>query len=112
MAHEQYSARAHPEFVVLELGDDTGALIIHTGAEMHGVEVEISPAGQDDRRSHKDVLERRAGSAPAYTAVFDRLTAGRYTLWVDGVPRATDVLVRGGRIAELHWETSALARTG
>ena len=103
--HEHYSARPHPEFVVLELGEGIGALIIHTDPSMHGVEIEISPAGEDDRRSHKEVLERRAGNRPAYTAVFDGLAAGRYTLWVDGAPRSRDVEIRGGRIAELCWQT-------
>jgi hypothetical protein len=107
MGHEHYSARVHPEFVVLELGEGVGALVVHTDPDMHGVEVEISPAGADEHRSHKEVLERRAGQRPAYTAVFDRLTAGRYTLWVDGVARARGVPVRDGQIAELHWEAAA-----
>ena len=107
MGHEHYSARAHPEFVVLELGEGIGALIVHTDPAMHGVEIEISPAGMDQTRSHKEVLERRAGMQPGYTGVFDSLAAGRYTLWVDGVARAFDVQVRDGRIAELHWEAAA-----
>jgi len=100
---EQYSARKHPEFVVLDLGDDIGALIVHTDAEMHGVEVEISPTGHDDRRQHKEVLERRAGGNAAFTAVFDSLQAGAYTLWVDGTPRARGVVIEGAAVAELDW---------
>jgi hypothetical protein len=107
MAHEHYSARPHPEFVVLELGDDVGALIVHTDPAMHGAEVEISRVGEDEHRAHKEVLERRAGERPAYTAVFDHLAAGGYTLWVGGVARARDVEVTGGRIAELDWKTSS-----
>jgi hypothetical protein len=103
MPHEHYAARSHPEFVVLEIGDDLGALILHTGPEMHGVEVEISPAGQDSRRSHKQVLERWIDGRPAYTAVFDKLRAGRYTLWADGAPRVRDVVVRAGEIAQQQW---------
>ena len=76
---------------------------------MHVVEVEISPEGDDDRRSHKEVLERVGGAAPAYTAVFDRLPAGTYTLWTHGVARVRGVDVAGGRIAELRWETAAPA---
>jgi hypothetical protein len=106
MAHEHHSARPHPEFVVLELGEGVGALIVHTDPAMHGVEVEISPAGEDHSRSHKEVLERRVGARPAYTAVFDRLAAGRYTLWVDGRARARGVCIRGGEIAQLHWEAA------
>jgi len=37
---EDYAGRKHPEFVVLDIGADLGALILHTAAEMHGVEVE------------------------------------------------------------------------
>jgi hypothetical protein len=40
---------------------------------------------------------------PAYAAVFDRLAAGRYTLWVDDVARARGVEVADGRIAQLDW---------
>ncbi len=101
--HEQYSARSHPEFVVLEIGDDLGALIVHTEADLHGTEIEISPADDDSARSHKDVLERRAGGHPAYTAVFDAVPAGAYTLWSDGVARAREVEIAGGIVAELDW---------
>ncbi len=103
MPHEHYAARKHPEFVVLEIGGDLGALIVHTEPEMHGKEIEISPAADDTRRSHKDVLERVTGGRAAYTAVFDRLPVGAYTLWTDGVARVRGVEVVGGRIAELAW---------
>jgi hypothetical protein len=109
MPHEHYSARKHPEFVVLEIGDGVGALIVHADHEMHGLEIEISPAGDDECRSHKDVLERDAGSQPAYTAVFDQLPAGTYTLWSEGVARVRGVNVAGGQIAELNWAATAHA---
>ena len=102
---DSYSARKHPEFVALDIGGEKGALIVHTHATMHGVEVEISPAGDDRRRSHKEVLERSAGGRPAFTAVFDDLTAGTYTLWTSGRPRARDVRIEGGTIAQLDWRT-------
>ena len=103
MSHEHYAARRHPEFVVLEIGEDLGALIVHTGPDMHGVEIEISPAAADDRRSHKQVLERRSGAEPAYTAVFDQLSAGTYTLWSEGVARVRGVEVPASSVAELRW---------
>lgn len=102
-AHEPYAARAHPEFVVLDIGQDVGALIIHADRGMHGVEIEISPAGADNQRSHKEVLERRMGGEPAFTAVFDAIPEGSYTLWLDGRPRVRDVVIEAGRIAELDW---------
>jgi hypothetical protein len=106
-AHERYSDRPHPEFVVLEIGGDLGALIVYTDAEMHGSEIEISPADDDDARSHKDVLERSLGGLPAFSAVFDRIREGRYTLWVDDTPRARDVQVAGGEVAELDWRLAS-----
>ncbi|MBV9196408.1 MAG: hypothetical protein JO168_19915 [Solirubrobacterales bacterium] len=102
VAHLHYSARRHPEFVVLEIGDDIGALIVYADVGMHGVEIEISPSSDDARRSHKEVLERMVEGRPAYAAVFDRLREGNYTLWAGGVARARDVAVLGGEIAALR----------
>ena len=104
---ENYAARRHPEHVVLDIGDDIGALILHTHAEMHGVEVEISATGQDDRRSHKDVLEREINGRPAYTAVFDNIREGTYTLWIDDLACERDVVVTGGAVSELDWRMRA-----
>ena len=107
--HEAYSQTKHPEFVVLEIGEGIGALIVHADRELHGLEIEISPAEDDAHRSHKEVLERDAGGNPAYTAVFDQLPAGTYTLWSEGVARVRGVAVAGGQIAELSWPAAARA---
>jgi hypothetical protein len=109
MGHEHYAARPHPEFVVLEIGPELGALIVHTDAAMHGVEIEISPSSDDDRRSHKQVLERSVGGRAAFTAVFDQLAPGTYTLWTDDVARVRGVNVRGEHIAELRWPQESQA---
>jgi hypothetical protein len=102
---EDYAARKHPEFVVLDIGGDAGALIVHTDAAMHGVEIEISREGEPRDGSHKQVLERSAGGQPQFTAVFDGLPAGGYALWTGEDPRARDVKIEGGRITELDWRT-------
>jgi hypothetical protein len=103
---ESYSARKHPEFVVLEIGGDVGALIVRTGPAMHGTEIEISPADQDGFRSHKEVLERRINGEPAFTAVFDGLRGGAYTLWAGGRPPVREVNVTGGMITQLDWRVN------
>jgi hypothetical protein len=103
---EEHAHRPHPEHVVLEIGDELGALIVLAGRDAHGLEIEISRSGEDDRRSHKDVLERSLGGRPVYAAVFDRLEEGTYTLWVDGTARARGVAVAGGRVGELDWRDS------
>ena len=104
---ENYSARKHPEFVVLDIGDELGALIIYADPAMHGREIEISLAGQDAARNHKEVLERREADRPAFTAVFDALAAGTYTLWVDDQPRARNVIIDGGEVVQLDWRGAA-----
>ena len=106
---EDYAARKHPEFVAIDIGGEIGALIVHTDPEMHGIEIEISRAGEDDKRTHKQVLERKIGDRPAFTAVFDGLREGRYTLWLDDRPRARDVEIEGGQISELDWRTKVTA---
>ena len=107
---ENHSVRPHPEHVVLELGGDLGALIVYTDSELHGSEIEISRLDDDSRRSHKDVLERSIDGRPAYAAVFDLLSQGSYTLWVDDSPRARDVAVEAGRVAELDWRSVVTVR--
>ena len=62
------------------------------------LEVKIEGAGLP-----RDVLQREINGRPAYTAVFDKVSAGSYTLWVNDEPRARDVAVTGGAIAELDW---------
>lgn len=109
---ERYSARPHPEPVVLDIGGDIGALIVHTDAAMHGVEIEVSATGADHDRTHKDVLEREIRGSPAYTAVFDGLLEGTYTLWVEGVPRARDVAIDGAAVAQLDWSGGGLPTAG
>lgn len=91
---------------MLDLGGDVGALILHTDPVMHGVEVEISADGADRDGRHKQILERTMAGRPAFTAVFDELAAGSYTLWVGDEERSSGVAVMGGRVAELDWRSS------
>jgi hypothetical protein len=112
MSHvgHSYADRPHPEYVVLDIGEEFGALIIYTDADLHGVEVEISPGRHDDRRSHKEVLERSMNGRPAYTAVFDKLERGTYTLWTHGAPCARGVRIAAGEIAEVDWRSDVNGR--
>jgi hypothetical protein len=103
--HERYADRAHPEFVVLDIGAGLGALIVYADSVLHGREIEISPTGADGERQHKDVLERRIGARPTFSAVFDKLPAGSYTLWVDDAAQVRGVAIADGIVAELDWRT-------
>jgi hypothetical protein len=90
--------------LVLDIGGDIGALVIHTGPELDEAEIEISP-GRDAtvRRSHNQVHARRSGQGTTYSAVFPSVPAGEYTVWHhDGTPQGW-VAIRGGQVTEHHW---------
>ncbi|HEU5477544.1 MAG TPA: hypothetical protein VFU64_06940 [Gaiellaceae bacterium] len=99
--NHHHSKDARPEHVMLDLGPGVGALVLRTAAELHGVEIEISLAGRDDERSHKQVHERLVAGRPLYAAVFDRLPAGDYTLWLDDRPLRRHVSVAGAAVTNL-----------
>ncbi len=96
--HDASEVRARP--VLLDLGDGVGALIVHTDPELLGVEIEISPAGNDAARQHKEVLRRSMGQTVATVLVYDNLDAGDYTLWLDNRAVARGVHVDDGRVSE------------
>jgi hypothetical protein len=99
--NHHHSTDARPEHVMLDLGPGVGALVLHTEANLHGVEIEISPAGRDGERSHKQVHERPVAGRPLYAAVFDRLPAGEYTLWLDDLPLRRDVAVAEEAVTDI-----------
>ena len=107
MCDEHHQHRPHTENVVLEIGEELGALVIYTDAALLHEEIEISPVADDARRSHKDVLERRVDGRSLYAAVFDRLERGAYTLWHRDDARTRGVAIVGGVVAELDWRTIA-----
>jgi hypothetical protein len=84
--NHDHSKDARPEHVMHELGRGVGALVLRTGPDLHGAEIEISPAGRDGERSHKQVHERPVAGRPLYGAVFEALPAGEYTLWLADEP--------------------------
>jgi hypothetical protein len=100
--NHHHSKDARPEHVMLDLGPGVGALVLHTGADLHGLEIEISPTGRDEQRSHKQVHERPVAGRPLYGAVFDSLPAGEYTLWLDDRPLRRDVAVAGAAVTHLE----------
>ena len=93
--------------VLVDIGEDVGALVVHMPAEMVGEEIEICPASADrtaEHRPHVAVLARPVGNGVAYSAVFPALTAGRYDLHrkPDGPVRLT-ASVTGAHVNEVHW---------
>lgn len=99
---EQHSDRVHPETVVLDIGQDIGALIIYAEAELHGQEIEVSPRGSATR-VHVEVLERRINGRPVFAAVFPGLRAGDYDIWENAPNPSGTVTIVGGEVATVNW---------
>ncbi|MDQ6661872.1 MAG: hypothetical protein M3Z24_13030 [Chloroflexota bacterium] len=100
---EKYVERVH-NTIVLDIGDDIGALIIYTNENLRGIQIDVSPQGNvSAKRIHTDVLERRIGERPVFAAVFAALPEGNYITWSDPAIAFTII---GGQIAELDWRTA------
>lgn len=99
---EQHIDRVHPERVVLDIGQDVGALIIYTEPALRGREIEVSPRGSA-ARVHVEVLERRIEGRPVFAAVFPGLRAGDWDIWGDAPDTSARVTVVGGKVATIDW---------
>jgi hypothetical protein len=89
--------------VVLDIGDDVGALIIITPAVMAGEEIHVSPVQDPAARTHAVVRERRLGPASCHAAVYPALPAGEYTIWQDAGQPAGTVRIDGGTATSHRW---------
>jgi hypothetical protein len=84
--------------LLLDIGGDTGALVISTAPDRDQAEIEISPAGRDDTRSHNVVRPRQTPAGIRYAAVFPAVPAGIYTVWRQAGRPAGTVTIRGGKV--------------
>ena len=94
--------------LVLDIGGDTGALVIHAAADRDQAEIEISAAGSE-ARSHNVVRARAAGSGTRYAAVFPALPAGDYVVWQDDAAAAGTITIHGGQVTSFRLGTSGPA---
>jgi hypothetical protein len=95
--------------VVLEVGAGTGALVLHTPADLAGQEIEISPAsgGPAAHRTHSLVRERNTSAGTSYAAVYPGVAAGDYTLWRDDATPAAVITINGGQVTCYRWPDNA-----
>jgi hypothetical protein len=89
--------------VLLDIGDGVGALVLYTPDEYRGREIEMSPLGDDDSRTHTGVRERTVAGHTFCAAVYPSLTAGDWRIWSDDPARPCRVRIEDGRVAELDW---------
>lgn len=98
---ETYAKRVHTEQVVLDIGGEIGALILYAKAELCGREIEVSPEGNDTRRTHTAIWERRLGGRTLFVGVYPALAAGVYNVWGGGPQPISKVTIIGGQVAEV-----------
>ena len=103
--------------VLLDIGGDVGAVVLHLSAGYEGAEVAYRREGEAPAAHHHDhphahphlphvaVVGRPAGDGRAYTAVLPELVAGRYVLTLPD-DSELPVEVAGGAVTELRWPRS------
>jgi hypothetical protein len=89
--------------VVLEIGADTGALILCTPADLADREIEISPASEPARRRHASVRQRRTRGGTSHAAIYDRLSPGTYTIWRNHATPAATITITAGQVTTCRW---------
>lgn len=87
--------------VVLDIGDEIGALVVHTPAQLVGSEIDIRRRGETRPFVHTAVRERRVSTGTVYAAVFAELPAGTYTL--PDAPGVREIEITGGHVTETTW---------
>jgi hypothetical protein len=85
--------------VVLDIGDDRGALIVYLAPAWIGTELHIRAAGEHDT-THTGVWERPLGRRRPVAAVFPSLALGRYTIVADDGSDWCGVEVASGTVTE------------
>jgi hypothetical protein len=70
--------------VMLDIGPHAGALVLYTGEDLVGAEIEIRPDGGAWLGTHTAVRERHAGGRVLYAGVFGSLPEGPYDLRLKG----------------------------
>ena len=100
---ETYVGRVHTENAVLDIGEDIGALVIYTGQEMLGKEIEVSPKGNDAQKIHTAVLERKVNGRTLFAALFLELPEGEY---ITLTTPSSEITIIGGQVAELNLQAS------
>ena len=102
MSHSHHTLGPSPVgAVVLDIGADVGALVVHVPAARQGQEIDIS--GTDGKRTHSAVRERVLEYGSIYCLVYPLLTGGEYTIWTDDTTPAGTATIVGGEITELDW---------
>jgi hypothetical protein len=85
---------------ILDIGADTGALLLHTSEELYEQEIHVAPVHDPDHTVHTVVRAHPLfDGRHVYAALFPALPAGDYR--IVGADSATVVTIQGGQVCEL-----------
>ena len=107
-SHHHTLAPSGQGTVMLNIGGTIGALIISAPGRLHGYEIEVSPVGAPDERTHAAVRARYVRGGVTFCVVLDALPAGRYDVWERGDTPLARGGVRGGAVTEYTWPAHAM----
>ena len=99
--------------VVLDIGEDVGAVVILTDAELDGTELEVRRLGTAWNGTHVAVRSRPTIGEPVYAAVFGRLHEGVHEFRqrpAELLGPVHQVTVIGGELVEFNWSSPRTAR--
>ena len=90
--------------VVLDIGGDIGALVLHTPPDLAGTEIDIFRAGEHVPAMHTSVRARQLPGGHVHAAVYPAVPAGDYIVPAVGARAALSVTIRGGCVTEATWK--------
>jgi hypothetical protein len=111
MATEPENRFAGQGWVLLDIGDDVGAVVVTMPASMEGEEVEIrpdvrphAPASGHVHHPHVAVVNRPVEGGLQPSLVFPEVRQGTYGLYLKGdAVRRLAVTVAGGEVTSAEW---------
>ena len=88
--------------LVLDIGLDTGALVVYAPASWVGLELDVTRVGEP-RSHHRHLLVRRlrAPVGDVVAGVLPSLPAGQYTVWRPSGPALASVAIAAAEVTEV-----------
>ncbi len=100
---EQHHGPSHDGSVVLDIGGDVGAVVLHVPSSLAGAEIDIVGLEPGTVSTHSLVRERILPAGSRYAAVYPGLPRGAYRIAATAGFPAADLRVHGGAVAEVDW---------
>jgi hypothetical protein len=102
-SHSHSLDRSGEATVVLDIGGNIGALVLHTPDELAGREIDIFRAGEERPAMHSAVRARELPGGSVHAAVYPVVPEGEYVIPAVGTLPSLPVTIRGGDVTEVSW---------